>query len=88
MVNHEGEVKILYLPFTERNLQMEPQLEGKRQEMLYKVRYNGSFLTHSGSLSLPLTDSLPINSCYSGPANDVRFCLLTVRTVDSDEVGL
>lgn len=30
----------LCLSFTEKNLQMEPQLEGKRQEMLYKVRYD------------------------------------------------
>lgn len=27
------------MSFTEKNLQLEPQLERKRQEMLYKVRY-------------------------------------------------
>lgn len=41
-----------FLWFTEKNLQMEPQLEGKRQEMLYKVSYYFPSLALSLSFSL------------------------------------
>lgn len=55
---------------------MEPQLEGKRQEMLYKVRYNGSFLAHSLPLSVSSIFVLQTwNKCILAIFDQLMMCV-------------
>lgn len=55
---------------------MEPQLEGTRQEMLYKVRYNGSFLAHSLPLSVSSIFLLQTrNKCILAIFDQLMMCV-------------